>query len=648
MISSTIRKVGPFTGTGLVSTFPFPFKVFTASDLKVVQATSAGVETVLTLNSTYTASLNADQDNNPGGSITLSAALPVGSTLVITSDLAKTQGLQLTDLGGFYPAALNNLHDKFTVMVQQLQEQIDRCVKYSITDPDLLATLPAVPARKGLLLGFDATTGAAAAVSGAAVPSSGPFLGNLTGNVTSSGVSTFKRLNGLRFLEGYGAVCDGSTDDSAALALAIADVIATGSVLVLPAGKTCAFGTAISITSGNFGIVGGPGSVLKYTGSATDAFLIDGTGLTNGARMVILKDFAISAPSATNALHTKKLVNSVVDNIEARGCTGAGQLHEFSVLCFFVRPVISVNNAAFTATPVNGLVLQNITSNPSQANYVIMPVIEGVSGDGIKFVNANNVGMYGGTCEACGGWGLSVTGNSYNILNQFTDYESNATGDISVSGTGDLVTGAGSISARFENIISTSAGGMQVASGTLNTQIVGGRYVAVTLTSTGNPAAPGTPVWLSGAGIITLNDADLRARSGAPGTDKNGRMNNVRPAFAATFGGSATGLHNGGFQWEVSGAGFAGILANTATGTGNDGLGIYVKDANTATIALGIKSDATDIFRVFADGHANLASFLQTGFVVYGFGTTAAAGEARFASTGTIRWRNNANSGTLL
>lgn len=155
MISSTIRKVGPFVGTGLVSTFPFSFKVFAATDLKAVTANSTGVETALVLNSTFTATLNADQDNNPGGSITLSAPLAIGLTLIITTSLPELQTTQLTNLGGFYPEVINSALDRLTIEVQQLQEQIDRCLKFPTTDATG-SQLPGIGARASTILGFGA------------------------------------------------------------------------------------------------------------------------------------------------------------------------------------------------------------------------------------------------------------------------------------------------------------------------------------------------------------------------------------------------------------------------------------------------------------------------------------------------------------
>ena len=75
-IASSTRKAGPFTGDDASTVFAFSFKVFSASDLYVVKAVAAtGAETVLTLTTDYTVSLNADQNNSPGGTVTLTSVL---------------------------------------------------------------------------------------------------------------------------------------------------------------------------------------------------------------------------------------------------------------------------------------------------------------------------------------------------------------------------------------------------------------------------------------------------------------------------------------------------------------------------------------------------------------------------------------------
>lgn len=134
-ISSTTRKAGPFIGNGSASSFPFTFKVFQASDLLVVQLdTTFDVESTLVLNTNYTVSLNANQNTNPGGTVTLSAgALAAGYTLTITSDIDNLQPTDLTNQGGFYPTVINDALDRATIQIQQLQVESDRSIKVPVS-----------------------------------------------------------------------------------------------------------------------------------------------------------------------------------------------------------------------------------------------------------------------------------------------------------------------------------------------------------------------------------------------------------------------------------------------------------------------------------------------------------------------------------
>lgn len=133
-ISSTTRKAGPFTGNGTTTAFPFAFKVFQASDVLVVRLNVAtNVESTLVLNTDYTITLNLDQDSNPGGTITLPAALATGYKLTATSDLENLQPTDLTNQGGFYPDVINDSLDRATIQIQQIQEQTDRSLKVALS-----------------------------------------------------------------------------------------------------------------------------------------------------------------------------------------------------------------------------------------------------------------------------------------------------------------------------------------------------------------------------------------------------------------------------------------------------------------------------------------------------------------------------------
>jgi len=157
-ISSTLRKAGPYIGSGAASTFPFSFKVFTKNDLKVVRLQVAtSTETVLALDTNYTAILNADQNSNPGGSITLVGGnLAAGYNLVITSNVLSLQETDLTNQGGFYPEVINDALDKSIIQIQQLQDAVNRSIKLSTTNVigDTEFTENAAD-RASKVLGFD-------------------------------------------------------------------------------------------------------------------------------------------------------------------------------------------------------------------------------------------------------------------------------------------------------------------------------------------------------------------------------------------------------------------------------------------------------------------------------------------------------------
>lgn len=158
-ISSTLRKAGPFIGSGAAATFPFSFKVFTTSDLFVVKLTLAtSTETDLALNTDYTATLNADQNSNPGGSITLTAGnLPAGFNLIITSQVEPLQETDLTNQGGFYPEVINDALDKAIIQIQQIDDAVNRSIKLSTTNTiGSTEFTTTATARASKVLGFDA------------------------------------------------------------------------------------------------------------------------------------------------------------------------------------------------------------------------------------------------------------------------------------------------------------------------------------------------------------------------------------------------------------------------------------------------------------------------------------------------------------
>lgn len=157
-ISTEVRKAGPFNGNGSASSFPFAFKVFKAADLIVVRRDDATtIETTLTLTTDYTVALNANQNANPGGTVTLVAdPLASGFTLVITSALQYLQPTDLTNQGGFYPKVITDALDRLTIFCQQLAQSVAGSFRLPVTAAsDISTELPIPEANK--IVGWDAT-----------------------------------------------------------------------------------------------------------------------------------------------------------------------------------------------------------------------------------------------------------------------------------------------------------------------------------------------------------------------------------------------------------------------------------------------------------------------------------------------------------
>lgn len=158
-VPSTPRIAGPFLGTGGGTTGPFPFTypIFATTDVLVVENVS-GIQNTLTINSDYTVAMNADQTNNPGGTVTLTVAIFTGSGVTLGSQVPQTQATVLTNLGGFLPTVLNNALDKVTILIQQLALTVGSALSFPISDGNAVSgTLPTAALRANQFLAFNSS-----------------------------------------------------------------------------------------------------------------------------------------------------------------------------------------------------------------------------------------------------------------------------------------------------------------------------------------------------------------------------------------------------------------------------------------------------------------------------------------------------------
>ena len=129
-ISKELRATSILKGNGVSAEFPFTFKVFNAqTDIAVFRSDSVdSLSEEQVSRDAYAVTLNADQENNPGGVVVFSEAPKSGTVFVIQSSIPILQGTSITNHDRFLPEVLNEVHDKLTALVQQLAYLLGRCL----------------------------------------------------------------------------------------------------------------------------------------------------------------------------------------------------------------------------------------------------------------------------------------------------------------------------------------------------------------------------------------------------------------------------------------------------------------------------------------------------------------------------------------
>jgi hypothetical protein len=98
----------------------------------------------------------------------------------------QKQETDLTSQGGFDPRVITNVFDLVTILIQQIQEQLDRTIKFPTTDSSLSVQLSSAETRAGKILCF----GADGSPSLVAMAPSGASLFSGSLSETADGVRT--------------------------------------------------------------------------------------------------------------------------------------------------------------------------------------------------------------------------------------------------------------------------------------------------------------------------------------------------------------------------------------------------------------------------------------------------------------------------
>ncbi len=139
--------------------FTVPFEFFDNADLNFYVD-----GTLKTLTTHYTVT---GGDGSTGTIATTSGNSVVGasggSTVVITRSIAQERTTDFPTSGPFNISSLNTELDRFIAIAADIQDSVDRSLKLVDFDNQVDTQIPLLATRKGTVLGFNATTGAAEA-----------------------------------------------------------------------------------------------------------------------------------------------------------------------------------------------------------------------------------------------------------------------------------------------------------------------------------------------------------------------------------------------------------------------------------------------------------------------------------------------------
>lgn len=162
LITQSIKAVGQ--GDSANVTWPYAFLIPTQDDLVVTLVDVASGNPTVLAPVNYTVTGLGDP---AGGAVTYplsGSPLTVATYLVVERFVAEVQETDLTNQGGVYPQDIEDALDYLTMQTQQLQDQINRSIVFSVADT-VESTLPAATARANLFLGFN-SSGEPVAVDG--------------------------------------------------------------------------------------------------------------------------------------------------------------------------------------------------------------------------------------------------------------------------------------------------------------------------------------------------------------------------------------------------------------------------------------------------------------------------------------------------
>ena len=178
-VASSLARSGPYICDGAQDTFPFNFPVLDPSHVAVYTYTG---DTESRVSEGFTVSLTEN-----GGNVTFETAPAKDTRIAILRDTPFDQQVDLQNNTAFYPELLESMSDKLTMLVQQLREELSRCVKLAVASGESPESVVAmILGAKDMALDSASTAASAAAACSSAQLTIATIWSEITGDSASA------------------------------------------------------------------------------------------------------------------------------------------------------------------------------------------------------------------------------------------------------------------------------------------------------------------------------------------------------------------------------------------------------------------------------------------------------------------------------
>jgi hypothetical protein len=313
MTVSTSARVQTFAGGQSVLTFNFKTLYAHPEYIKVnVNPVGGGTVVPLVYNVGYSVSVNSD---GVGGTVTVSPTYSTAYTYVVYRLTTALQGSAYSDFNQFPASTLENNLDQLTMIAQEQVEDNSRTVQIPIGSSPSSATLPVGAANT--VLGWDGTGTSLQNIDPATLDfisvSSSKNLGTSDGVVPTQ--NAVKNYVGTYYpVTGYGAVGNGSTDDTVAIKAAISAAVSAGGGKVYFPPGTYKITTTLQVGTQSVHLLGSgcENTIISLvTTAATTAILFRNSTPTATIGYCSIRDISLRSSDTT---YVKKAV--VLSDVE--------------------------------------------------------------------------------------------------------------------------------------------------------------------------------------------------------------------------------------------------------------------------------------------------------------------------------------------